>query len=146
MKCLGNGQAEAAKCIDAVWTRLYLKPLWIPSAQAREISCLAFRYLENFMKLANHAVRSGQMMWLFNSKAHMLAHIFKNFNWEAEMAALALNPLSLGVQMEEDMVGKTARLNRRVAAPLQIQRTLQRYLTGSFDVWREAGMIERVGD
>lgn len=123
-----------------------MQPLWVPSRIAREISQLAFRYLETYMRLANLAAQNRQMMWLFNSKAHMLAHIFKNFNWEAEMAQYALNPLSLGVQMEEDMVGKVARVNRRCAPALQVLRTLQRYLTGAFTAWCDAGMIERVGD
>ena len=98
------------------------------------------------MKLANLAAQNGELLWLFNSKAHMLSHIFRNFHWEAELSDLALNPLSLGVQMEEDLVGKTSRINRRVAPNIQIQRTIQRYLAGAFSVWCDAGMIDRVGD
>ena len=139
-------EAEAAEKIDAVWSQLFKEPLWVPSEKAKQISMKAFRYLELYMNLAKLAFQQNEMMWLFNSKAHMLSHIFKNFNWEAEMGPLALNPLALGVQMEEDMVGKSARINRRVSPPLQIQRTIQRYLAGSFAVWHDAEMIDRVGD
>lgn len=139
-------EADATKAIDSVWSRLYLLPVWVPSKTAKEISQDAFRYLNLYMRLANIASQEGEMLWLFNAKAHMLSHIFRNFSWESELSDLALNPLVLGVQLEEDLVGKCARLNRRVAPAIQIKRTLQRYLVGAFSAWVDAGMINRVGD
>ena len=141
-----NVKAEAGNTINQVWSRLYLLPLWVPSMDAQQIAKAAFRYLSLFMQLANLAAQNGETMWLLNSKCHMMVHLFKNFSWEAEMNCFALNPLALGVQMDEDLIGKTAKINRKVAPALQIKRTLQRYLVSAFAAWNSAGMIERVGD
>lgn len=143
---LHTHEAQAAHTINSVWSRLYLQPLWVPSRDAQSIAQQAFVYMDLFMQLAGIASQQSETMWLLNSKCHMLSHIFKAFNWEAELAEYALNPLSLGVQMEEDLIGKSARINRHVAPALQIQRTMQRYLVATFGAWCDAKMIDRVGD
>jgi hypothetical protein len=39
------------------------------------------------------------------------------------------NPLIFGAEMNEDVIGKIARLSRKVSAKLTTQRTLELYLT-----------------
>lgn len=94
------------------------------------------------MELASRAHRNNEMLWLLNPKSHMLTHLFKNLGWEAELSSYALNPVSLGVQMDEDLIGKTCRLNRRVHPTLQSRRTLQRTLCAAYASWQSIGMIK----
>jgi hypothetical protein len=75
---------------------MYLAPLWIPAAKAREIAAHGLKYLELFQAMARKAKEEGRPLFLFNSKIHMNDHIFRNLAWESEMAELCLNPLHGG--------------------------------------------------
>ena len=124
---------------------MYLAPLWIPSDEAKIISDHGFRYLRCFRSLAEQASRAGTPLFLYNTKIHMMTHILRNLEWEAELAEFCLNPLVLGVQLDEDLIGKASRLARHVSsAPyFTIKRTLQRWLIASYTSWSKSGMLQR---
>lgn len=97
--------------------------------------------------MAEQATRDRRALFLFNSKFHMLVHIFRNLSWESEMAGLCLNPMIWGVQLDEDLIGKASRLTRHVSSKPEftIKRTLERWLVASFGAWSKAGLIDRCG-
>lgn len=139
-------KATATAEIDLCFRKMYLAPLWIPAAKAREIAAHGLKYLELFQAMARKAKEEGRALYLFNSKIHMNDHIFRNLAWEAEMAELCLNPLAWGVQLDEDLIGKAARLTRHVSSRpvFQIRRTLQRWLIAGHSAWSKAGMLQRI--
>ena len=137
-------EADAAKEINRCFTRMYLAPLWIPADEARQISQHGFNYLQIFQRLAEKAANEGKMYFLLNPKIHMMCHIMRNLEWESELSRLALNPLVWGVQMDEDAIGKSARLTRHVSAKpeFMIRRTLQRWLIKAYYAWKQAGLLK----
>ena len=125
---------------------MYLAPLWIDAAEAKVIAGHGLKFLELFHQLAQQASREKRALFLYNSKIHMNDHIFRNLAWEAEMAPVAMNPMSWGVQLDEDLIGKASRLTRHVSSKpaFTIKRTLQRWLIAGFSAWSRAGMLERI--
>ena len=132
--------------IDLCYRKMYLAPLWIDAAEAKVIAGHGLQFLEIYQALATQASREGRALFLYNSKIHMNDHIFRNLAWEAEMAPVALNPMTWGVQLDEDLIGKASRLTRHVSSKpaFTIKRTLQRWLIASFAAWSKAGMLERI--
>ena len=130
--------------MNSVWHRLFLETLWIPKDRARCIAEDAFFYMELFMQMAEQAVQEQKCLFLMNSKAHALCHIFKSVVGQCDLSDFALNPLLYGVQMDEDAVGRSCRITRRVSPQAAVDRTLQRYLIGAYNQWEKAGMLIRV--
>ena len=141
-----SSKANATVEIDLCFRKMYVAPLWIPAAKAREIAGHGLKYLETFQAMARKAKEEGRALFLFNSKIHMNDHIFRNLAWDAEMAELSLNPLAWGVQLDEDLIGKAARLTRHVSSKpvFTIRRTLQRWLIAAHCAWSNAGMLKRI--
>lgn len=139
-------QAEATKKLDGCFRKMYLAPLWIPAAEAREIATLGQEYLELFQAMAIQAANEGKRLFLFNAKVHMMCHIMRNLSWESELASLCLNPMVWGVQLEEDLIGKAARVTRHVSShpSFTMRRTLQRWLIASYSAWSKVGMLQRI--
>ena len=141
-----SNKANATAEIDLCFRKMYLAPLWIPASKAREIAGHGLKYLEIFQAMARKAREEGRALFLFTSKIHMNDHIFRNLAWEAEMSELCLNPLAWGVQLDEDLIGKAARLTRHVSSKpvFTIRRTLQRWLIAGHSAWSKAGMLQRI--
>lgn len=139
-------KADAAAAINDCFSKLYLAPLWVPRGEAYVIANLGFKYLELFMELAKQSREENRMLFLLNPKGHMLMHVFKTMLWEADLASEILNPLAMGVQLEEDLVGKTCRLVRHVtnvSSSFAMKRTFQRYRAAAFVAWAESKMVIR---
>ena len=68
-------------------------------------------------------------------KHHMLYHVIKNAAWQFDIAQTALNPIVESCAMDEDYVGRIARVARSVSPRTPCIRTLQRYLLQAADVW-----------
>lgn len=130
--------------INVVWSKLFAAPLWIPKDQAVSIANKAFTFLNLYMQMASEAAQEGRLLFLLNAKAHMMSHIFRSMLWQADLSELALNPLTFGVQMEEDVVGKCSRLLRRVSPQAAVQQTLRRWLIAAATAWSNEGMWVRV--
>ena len=64
--------------------------------------------------------------------------------WQADLSDVVLNPMVFGVQMEEDLVGKSCRILRRVSPQVAVEKTLRRYLIAAADAWSKANMWKRI--
>lgn len=140
-----NAEAEAANEINMCFRKLFKAPLWIPKNDAKEICKHASNYLQLYQSLAWQASQERRPLFLFNAKVHMLSHVFRNLEWEAELSEFCLNVMVWGVQLDEDLVGKASRLARHVSSKpaWTIERTLQRWLIASYAAWSKAGMYKR---
>lgn len=137
----GWSKAEAVKVINGVFSKLFLAPLWIPSAEGRQLACEWERYLCLQQSLAVQASSEGQLLFLCNCKSHYLAHIVKDMHWACDTSPYILNPMAFGTQMEEDTVGRVCRLVRRCCPKTAIRRSFQRYLVSVHAAWTAEGML-----
>ena len=84
--------------------------------------------------LSQYQLRKPHLFPLY-PKMHYIDHIFKRLRWEADDCDKAFNCLSTSCQMDEDAVGKSSRISRRVNIRLVQRRTLERYLLNCYAVW-----------
>ena len=108
-----------------------------PYASAR-----GFAFLRAYGELAEDLFQL-QKPWLFPlyPKAHIFHHTIIRLRHEASEKGLSVNPMVYSCQMDEDVVGKTSRLSRRVSIRCTMQRTLERYLVNSHDAFQKAELI-----
>lgn len=142
--CLDT-KAVAAKEINECFSKMYVAPLWIPSDHAKVICNHGFTYLKMWREMAHQAAHERKALFLYNSKIHMLTHILRNLEWEAELAYYTLNPMVWGVQLDEDLIGKACRLARHVSSNpyFMVRRSLQRWLIASYTSWSKSRMLNR---
>ena len=130
---------EATDCIDAAFEELYSSDVWLPVRVAQRIGNRGLRFLGLYQSLAKHAYQNSLALWAFMPKIHLVHHVFLEC---ASTTVEIVNPLSYAVQVDEDYVGRKARLARRVAPSQVILRTIQRSLAVSYSHWHEAGFLK----
>ena len=81
--------------------------------------------------------------YAFVPKVHMLHHSAWQLHQEACKAPWATNPLGTSVQIQEDFIGRPARLSRRVAMRSIHVRVLQRTLISAEFALRDADRDQR---
>ena len=111
--------------------------LWLGQAEARSIANAGLKYLQTYHALARASVAMKILRFPLKPKLHMQCHIFLALHIGADIveAPWTLNPLSEAVPMDEDLVGQTARVFRRVSPRLAAYRTLQRILLTVKKLW-----------
>ena len=134
---------EAAVSINACFREIYSAPLFLEPPLAKRISELGLKFLRRYASLANAARASGRALFVVMPKVHPLQHIMIEVLHAADCGVPCLNPISLSVQQDEDLIGRPSRLSRRVTgkAPALLHRVLQRYLQSCYDEFIKAGYI-----
>ena len=64
-------------------------------------------------------------------------HVARTMSETAQAKKWGLNPLSFAVQLQEDLVGRVARVSRRVSPVTVSLRTLQRVLLAAEAAFKE---------
>ena len=101
-------------------------------------------YLLGFMMLAEKAYEAKVPLFPIVSKAHGLDHVFRSLRWQSDISDFAMNPMIYGVQLQEDLIGRSCKLARRVSPRQTVLRTLQRYLEAAHVAWEREGWRLRV--
>ena len=122
---------QAARHVNGFMKSLYSSDLWIESSRAMQIAQMGFAFLVSYMQLAKQAFQAGRSLFIFMPKVHVVHHVVHSMQQDACAAPMVLNPLSHGVQVDEDYVGRISRISRRVSPQQAITRTLQRALKAS---------------
>ncbi len=122
---------------------LYAADLWLEPNDALRISTLGLRFLSTFMQCAVKSHNDGLNLFIFMPKVHIAHHIFRSMREQAsrQPAPYVPNPLAHAVQVDEDYVGKTSRISRRVGVGQSVVRVLQRSLQASHHHWVECKYI-----
>ena len=105
-------------------------------------SHLGWSWLVIYRELAELTFAQGWAMYPLLLKAHAFEHMVLRMRRDAMLYGISLNPLVVGCQADEDLVGRISRLSRRVSIRVVIQRTLQRYLIQAYSTWTAAGIIK----
>ena len=122
---------------------LYKEGFWIASCKATQLVKLFFLFLKSFQLAAVESSRRHMNRFAFVPKVHMLHHGAHQLHQEAVMAHWAMNPLATSVQIQEDFIGRPARLSRRVAMRSIHMRVLQRTLISAEFALRLADRDQR---
>lgn len=103
---------------------------WLTDREALEAWEAGQLYLDCHQHLADMALKAGQMFWKVRPKTHyMCHHVDDCYNTR-------MNPRFLSCWIDEDFVGKLAKVGRACHRKTCSERTLQRYLLFLHAHWR----------
>lgn len=122
----------SARCVLGWQKVLYSHGNWLRRHCAMAVYQHIHEFLGHYNALAFFSMYSFQFTGFgMKSKYHMMAHTKHDISLllQDESVEWVPNPLIFGAEMNEDVIGKIARLSRKVSAKLTTQRTLELYLT-----------------
>ena len=131
----------AAIEINAFVSMLHREKLWIPSARALFIANRGFLFLKYYGQLAYQAFKEGRPMFTFMPNLHRCHHLMFCMKDMALRGPLVLNILTWSCAMEEDFIGRPARLSRRTHARTLMLRVMERALEACYAKYVESGLI-----
>ena len=127
-----NHMNQAAACVLGWQNVLYSHGNWL----ARHCGILVYQHIHDFLvhynALAFFSLYSFQFTgYGMKSKYHMMAHTKHELGLLLQNPSVQWlpNPILFGCEMNEDVIGKIARLSRKVSSTLTTKRTLELYLT-----------------
>ena len=123
---------KGAKCVNTWQHALYNHGLWLPRHCAMVVYQELHEFLQRYNALAFDCLQDYNFTgYAMKSKFHMIAHtkheILMMLRKRPKVKWIP-NPLLWSGEMNEDVVGKLARLSRRVDSRLASKRTVQLYL------------------
>lgn len=119
-------KAEAVKQINFAFRALYHNGVWIPSSEAQTIAMSGIKFLELYAELAWLSLHRGIQKYPLQPKFHYLNHTWVTLLNQGRSSKWGLNPLTWACQMQEDFIGRPARLSRRCNPRSVSHRVLQR--------------------
>lgn len=139
---------EMNKCLLAVcsmnafFSFLYESPLFLDRTESLFAAKKVLDFLRMYQELA---VRQWQKslphLFPLYPKLHVFHHIGLQLLHDSSACGFACNPISVATQVDEDLIGRTARVSRRVSIRTVMDRTLQRYLISCKASWIKAGLL-----
>ncbi|CAL1134475.1 unnamed protein product [Cladocopium goreaui] len=131
--------AEAVVVLNRCFHEMYASDLWLEVSACHRIGGIGMQFLCLYQRLALEAFSQSKALFAYLPKCHIVHHIMMGL---AKAHVASLNPLTFGVQIDEDFIGKKSRVARRVAPTQVIKRVLQRSLQIAYADWQEAGYIK----
>ena len=133
---------RACIAMNLFFSTLYRADAFLSQIEANLVADCGFFFLRTYAAMARDLYSEGQQAVF---PLYPKCHAFHEIVWEAwtdaRRTGFSMNPLVYSCQIDEDMVGKTSRVSRRVSARKVIQRTLERYLVGAKTSWEKEGLI-----
>lgn len=136
--------AHATRLMNELFQCLYKADAFLSREQCDYVSSRGLEFLRIYNGLAVKMFADGKP-WLF--PLYPKLHVFHEmnlqikFDGETPLTGTSFNPLVWGCQVDEDQIGRTARLSRRVSVRTQMQRTLERYLVNAYSAFVRAGLL-----
>ena len=125
-------KAEATRLMNVAISVLYSEGFWIPQKRAKHLGEMIFKFLQCYQRCCLQSLMRNINRFSLVPKAHMIAHTAQQLLDEAAVAQWAVNPVATCNQMQEDFIGRGARISRRVHMNKVHTRTLQRSLLAVF--------------
>ena len=120
---------EALVCIAAAnrsFRLAYQCGYWLTPDEAKSIGQAGLQCLRSYAELAHMTLQESRARFPMMPKIHYLHHCWRDlFRASGDWVR---SPLATSVQLDEDFVGHSSRISRRVGNQLLMLRTLQRYL------------------
>ena len=135
----------AVRAINRVFAVLYQGGLWLTQDEAQEAGKLGRHWLRALCGSGSYLIGGGKLRFPIVVKHHMLDHHFRDL-LAGSQHVWTWNCLADSVQMDEDFIGHTARLSRRVSPVSTAFRVIQRYLTRAMKNLAQQGCSLVLGD
>ena len=133
-----RNKAKALRCITLAFDVMYKADYWLTAEECDLVGKAGMNYLRCYKQLAVYSRQQGFGWFPLYAKNHMMHHQFQTVLEHGRKHGFAANPIASSVQMDEDAVGKTSRLSRRVSPKTPALSTIGRYLIGVRQVWKKA--------
>ena len=101
---------------------LYRSGFWLTEAEASRCAGAGMSFLHAYAAVANSCLVAGRLRFPTAPKIHDLHHSFRQLYLQRNLMDWSPSPLRCSVQLGEDLVGKVARVSRRVGNVLQMLR------------------------
>ena len=119
---------EGSKAIDYAFGEMYGHGVFIYGSAAKAIAEAGLHFLQCHTKASRVAweLRKNRLMQM--PKMHLLFHVFSELYFQQRDFGYGLNPLVYCLQMQEDLIGKVARMSRRADPRCVMLRSLHLFL------------------
>ena len=128
-------EASGTRALNVFMKLLYCSDFWLCGTRCADVISAGEHFLAASARVAKLSFEMGESRFAITPKFHMLFHIVKHVSWQFDVATFAMNPILESCAMDEDHVGRVARLARSVSPRGVCSRTLQRYLLQLQEVW-----------
>ena len=134
---LMNGLPEASgtRAINTLVKLMYVSSFWMAPSECQLFVSAGEHFLAASSRVAVLFFQKKESRFPVTPKHHMLYHTVKQVSWQYDLVRPALNPVAESCSMDEDYVGRIARVARSVSPRAVCLRTLQRYLLQVREVW-----------
>ena len=133
---------NAARSLNEMMRFLYEAGAFLSKSETEYVSDRGRFFLRSYCDLAMACFRDGKpQLYPMLPKLHALDHVMLRVYSHGQRHGFAGSPLATACQQDEDLIGRVSRISRRVSIRTVVQRTFDRYLTASFAVWRDAGLM-----
>lgn len=133
---------EATIAMNECLEEMYASDLFLSVDAARRISGKGLRFLLLYKRLARMSFDVSKALFVFMPKGHVVHHVFHELAVLSSQGKEPINPLAFAVQIDEDFVGKSSRLSRRVGPGQVVKRTLERSLQAAYKQWIDEGYLK----
>ena len=124
-----HSMLQCAEAILQMFSLMHSHRLWLERDCARLLYVRIMRALRSYSSLGRKAMQLGIRSFILKPKSHALHHIAIELRRQLLCGApLVLNPESTATEMNEDYIGRVARLSRRVSARVVDKRVISRVL------------------
>lgn len=94
---------------------LYSSGFWLRKERAKLLGSLFYKFLALYVTCASITLSQRKRRFALVPKVHMIAHAAHQLMLQSSGAEWVENPLSTTNQMQEDWIGRPARISRRVS-------------------------------
>lgn len=102
------------KALNMAITIMYRSGYWVRQQHGKRLADLLFRFLASYATCADLTLRQGKRRYPMMPKCHMIAHCAFDLRTQSQHSQWVQNPLALTNQIQEDFIGRPARISRRV--------------------------------
>ena len=133
---------QATVWMNELWSTLFKADAFLTNDECELVSRNGMLFLQSYVRLANDMFALGKP-WLFPlyPKLHSFHEIILGVRQSQREHGMAINPILFCCQIDEDVVGRTARLSRRVNIRKVMGRTIDRYLIASYTAFTQAKLL-----
>lgn len=135
----------AVRAIGHCMRKMYSSDVFLTISEGTEVADAGLAFLSSYQKLAVMAYQEQKNLFAYMPKGHALAEVFWDLKGQTQIPgnSFCISPLTMAVQIDEDYIGRTCRLSRRVSSQQSIRRTLERALLACYKHWVAAGFIRQ---
>ena len=122
---------------------MYRSGYWIKKDKGIQLGRLMFRFLGFYSQCAQLTLAQRKRRFAMVPKLHMMAHCAFDLLDQARRGDWVQNPLSSTNQIQEDFIGRPARISRRVNIRSLHRSLIMRSLIVYQDSWKIADLDDR---